>query len=270
MNLRNNIILFGGGRMGSALLRGWLASGVDARDINVVDPAPMPELAELAGASGFALNAPIEARAGQTLVLAVKPQKIAELAAQYGQMAGEDTLIVSIMAGKTLADLARLFPRTSSFVRAMPNLPAAVSRGAAVAAASGGCTPARRASAERLLGSTGTLEWLDAEALIDAATGVSGSGPAYFFYLCDCLTEAGLAAGLPYPIAERLARQTIAGAGEMLRVSEKSAEQLRRDVTSPAGTTEAGLKVLMADGLVAGLIERTVAATTARARELAG
>ncbi|MBC9033750.1 pyrroline-5-carboxylate reductase [Sphingomonas sp. JC676] len=265
-----NIILFGGGRMGSALLRGWLAAGVNACDINVVDPAPLPELAELACACGFALNAPIEAQGGQALVLAVKPQKIAELAAQYEGMASEDTLIVSIIAGKTLADLARLFPQARSFVRAMPNLPAAVGRGATVAATSGDFTPAHRLFTERLLGSTGTLEWLGEEDLIDAATGVSGSGPAYFFYLCDCLTEAGLAAGLPYPIAERLARQTIAGAGEMLRVSEKSAEQLRRDVTSPAGTTEAGLKVLMADGLVPGLIERAVATATARARELAG
>jgi pyrroline-5-carboxylate reductase len=256
--------------MGSALLRGWLSSGIEAGDINVVDPYPSPELDALAREAGFAVNAPIIARAGQTLVLAVKPQKIAELATEQAALAGGDTLIVSIMAGKTIDNLAQLFPRSASFVRAMPNLPAAVGRGATVAVASSGCTPAHRDLAERLLGSSGTLEWLEDEALIDAATGVSGSGPAYLFYLCDCLTEAGLAAGLPYPIAERLARQTIAGAGEMLRVSEKSAEQLRRDVTSPAGTTEAGLKVLMADGLLAGLVDRTVAAAAGRARELAG
>ncbi|WP_346344638.1 pyrroline-5-carboxylate reductase [Sphingomonas sp. dw_22] len=262
------MILFGGGRMGSALLHGWLAGGIDARDVHVVDPSPAPELEAWARDAGFALNAPVEACSGQTLVLAVKPQKIAGLAAQHGAVAGGDTLVVSIMAGKTIANLAELFPGASSFVRAMPNLPAAVGRGATVAVASGGCPAPHRALAERLLGSSGTLEWLDDEGLIDAATGVSGSGPAYIFHLCDCLTTAGVAAGLPHPIAERLARQTIAGAGEMLRVSDKSAERLRRDVTSPAGTTEAGLKVLMADGLLAGLVERTVAATTARAREL--
>lgn len=255
--------------MGSALLRGWLAGGIDAADVNVVDPTPAPELAELAREAGFAVNAPVEARAGQTFVLAVKPQKIAELAADHAEAMGNDALIVSIMAGKTVANLAQLFPRSSSFVRAMPNLPAAVGRGATVAIASGDCTAAHRALAERLLGGSGTLEWLDDEALIDAATGVSGSGPAYLFYLCDCLTAAGIAAGLPQPIAERLARQTIAGAGEMLRVSGKSAEQLRREVTSPAGTTEAGLRVLMADGLLTDLVERTVAAATARAQELA-
>ncbi|MES2288110.1 MAG: pyrroline-5-carboxylate reductase [Pseudomonadota bacterium] len=271
MSFDNSIILFGGGRMGSAMLRGWLAGGgVSPATVTVIDPMPTDELLAFAADAGFALNRPPVAASGQTVVLAVKPQKVGELADTLGALVQGDTLVLSIMAGKTLADLAQLCPGAGAIVRAMPNLPAAVGAGATVGVVSQGATIEQRAVAEKMLGSTGAFEWLEDESMIDAATGLSGSGPAYLFYLADCLTDAGIKAGLPLAISERLARATIAGAGEMLRVSEKSATELRRDVTSPAGTTEAGLKVLMKDDLLQDLVTATVRAAADRARELAG
>jgi pyrroline-5-carboxylate reductase len=262
-----SIILFGGGRMGSAMLRGWIASGIDPGAIHVMTPRPDEALLALAAECGIRVNPPLTARAGQVVVLAVKPQRVAEIADQIATIATPDTLIISVMAGKTMADLRTLLPGVPSFVRAMPNLLAAVGSGMTVAVAD--CSAAQRVLAERLLSSTGAFEWLHDEALMDAATGVSGSGPAYLFYIAVCLTSAGIAAGLPADVAERLARATVAGAGAMLAPDGPSAAQLRRDVTSPNGTTQAGLERLMADGVLMKLVEQTVAAAAMRARELA-
>jgi pyrroline-5-carboxylate reductase len=266
----DSIVLFGGGRMGAAMLRGWIGGGMTPSRVTVIDPTPPAELAAYAATTGIALNGSIRQAPAQVIVLAVKPQKAGELRAALGAIVAPDTLVLSIMAGKTLADLARLAPGTEAIVRAVPNLPAAVGRGATVAVASGACSAAQRDRAARLLASAGTFDWIDDETLMDVVTGLSGSGPAYLFYLADCLTEAGIAAGLPVTIAERLARATVAGAGEMLRLSDKSAAELRRDVTSPAGTTEVGLRVLMAGGTLQALMTGTVAAATQRASELAG
>ncbi len=261
------IVLFGGGRMGSALLRGWTASGISPAGITVVDPAPSEDLLAFGRQAGFAVNAPVEASAGQTLLVAVKPQKVSELSSIQA-LIRDDTLIISIMAGKTVSDLHRLFVGAKSVVRAMPNLPAAVGRGATVAYAA--CSPAQKDVAARLLQCCGSLDWLSEERLIDVATGVSGSGPAYLFYLADCLTEAGIAAGLPATVAERLARATVTGAGEVLHQSPKTAAELRDEVTSPGGTTQAGLRILMRDKVLQDLMIGTVAAAVDRSRELAG
>ncbi len=261
------IVLFGGGRMGSALLRGWIASGISPASITVVDPAPSEDLLAFGEEMGVAVNGPVEASAEQTLVIAVKPQKVSELSSIQA-LIRDDTLIISIMAGKTVSDLYRLFTGTSAFVRAMPNLPAAVGRGATVAYAA--CNPAQKDVATRLLQGCGGLDWLSDERLIDVATGVSGSGPAYLFYLTDCLAHAGVAAGLPADVAERLARATVTGAGEMLRQSPKTAAELRDEVTSPGGTTQAGLRILMRDEVLQDLMTGTVAAAVHRSRELAG
>lgn len=265
----DSIVLFGGGRMGSAMLHGWIAGGVRPSRITVVDPTPSVELGAYTADAGIALNTAIGPASTRTIVLAVKPQKVAELRDTLASIVTRDTLVISIMAGKTISDLARLAPGTEAFVRAVPNLPAAVGCGATIAIASARCAQGQLDVAAYLLGSTGMFDWIDDEALMDVVTGVSGSGPAYFFYLADCLTEAGVAAGLPAAVAERLARATVTGAGEMLRLSDKSAAALRRDVTSPAGTTEAGLRILMADGAMQALMTETVAAATHRARELA-
>jgi pyrroline-5-carboxylate reductase len=270
MPVGDSIILFGGGRMGLAMLRGWINAGVRPDAISVIDPAPTADLLALREEAGFALNPPIAASSGQILVLAIKPQKVGELSATLRMLALPDTMVISIMAGKTIENLESLCPGAAGIVRAMPNLPAAVGAGATVGVAGRGLTSSCRTAAERLLATFGAFEWLDDEALVDAATGLSGSGPAYLFYLADCMTRAGVGAGLPAAIAERLARATITGAGEMLRQSATSAADLRRDVTSPAGTTEAGLKVWMGNGTLEQLLADTVRAATERARELAG
>jgi pyrroline-5-carboxylate reductase len=223
---------------------------------------------ELQLRKGFVLNGAEALKAQETIILAVKPQQAVELRPIIGPMIGRNTLVISIMAGKTIEDLRTLCPGAGAYVRAMPNLPIAVGRGATVGYADEGCTPAQIASTEFLLGGTGLFEWLRSESLIDIATGLAGSGPAYLFYLADCFTKAGTELGLPAPIAERLSRATLSGAGEMLRLSGKTATDLRMDVTSPSGTTEAGLRVLMHEATLQDLIFEAVSAATQRAREL--
>ncbi|CAO3410132.1 pyrroline-5-carboxylate reductase [Azospirillum largimobile] len=263
----DTILLLGAGRMGSALLRGWLAQGIPAASITVIDPQPDKALEGLAVDTGFQLN-PAEPGLADVLVVAVKPQLAAAAAQDMQARLGEHSLVVSIMAGKTLADLRRLFPAAGGFVRAMPNLAAAVGRGATVLIADPSCRVEQAAQAARLLSAVGELEWLADETLMDAATAVSGSGPAYVFYLVECLTRAGIEAGLPPDTAERLARVTIEGAGELLRQTGLPAAELRSNVTSPGGTTQAGLSVLMRDGRMEALVSATVAAAAARARDL--
>ncbi|MFP5514351.1 MAG: pyrroline-5-carboxylate reductase [Alphaproteobacteria bacterium] len=263
------ILLIGAGRMGNALLRGWLAQGVPAVSVTVIDPHPSEELERLAADTGFRLN-PAETGPADVVVVAVKPQLAVAAAQDLQARLGGHTLVVSIMAGKTLADLRRLFPTAGAFVRAMPNLAAAVGRGATVVFPDPSCPVERAEQAARLLTAVGGVEWLATEALMDAATAVSGSGPAYVFYLVECLTRAGIEVGLPPQTAERLARATIEGAGELLRQTGLPAAELRGNVTSPGGTTQAGLSVLMSGARMEALVSATVAAAAARARDLGG
>lgn len=255
--------------MGSALLRGWLARGVPARAVTVIDPHPTPDLLALTAETGVTLNPP-GAGTADVLLVAVKPQMIEEAAHKARAWLTADSLVISIMAGKTLADLQALFPFTNSHVRAMPNLPAAVRRGVTVAVAARATSSWGLQRADQLLSAVGTLEWLQNEALMDAATAVSGSGPAYVFYLVECLTQAGREAGLPPEVAERLSRATIEGAGEILRTTGRAVVELREDVTSPGGTTQAGMSVLMNDNKLQSLLSATVQAVATRARELGG
>jgi pyrroline-5-carboxylate reductase len=186
-------------------------------------------------------------------------------------LTGPQTLLISVLAGKTIADLLARLPQAGAIVRAMPNTPAAVGRGITGIAAGPFVTPAQRATAQALLSAIGQVEWLESEALIDAVTAVSGSGPAYVFYLTECLARAGEAAGLPADLAMRLARATVEGSGElMFRDSGTAPGQLRVNVTSPGGTTAAALEVLMAPDGLGPLMERAVAAAKRRAGELAG
>ena len=264
-----SLALAGAGKMGGALLRAWLDRGYDPRKIGVIEPRPSPELVELAGAKGFAFGPP--SRPPQVLVLAMKPQNLDEAAAGLVPMASRDTLVVSILAGKTIANVAARLPQAKAIVRAMPNLAAAVGRGMAVLAANAAATPGQRAAAEALFAATGRVEWLAGEELIDAATAVSGSGPAYVFYLAEALAGAGAALGLPAEVATRLARATVEGAGELLfQCPESTVAELREDVTSRGGTTAAALKVLMAQDGLAPLIERAAKAAKQRAAALSG
>ncbi len=198
----------------------------------------------------------------------MKPQIAAEALPAIAPMIGKSTVVVSIMAGRTLQSLATALPGSSAIVRAMPNLPASIGRGIAVAVP-WRTDDAQRALADRLLSATGKVAWVDDETLLDAVTAVSGSGPAYVFLLAEALTDAGAAAGLPRALAAELARETVAGAGALLHNSPLEAAALRAAVTSPGGTTAAALDVLMgADGL-APLLKKAVAAAAARSRKLA-
>jgi pyrroline-5-carboxylate reductase len=264
-----SLVLAGAGKMGGALLRAWLDRGYDPRKISVIEPRPSREVLELAGANGFALGSP--ARPPQVLVLAMKPQNLDEAAAGLAPFASRDTLVVSILAGKSLANVAARLPHATAIVRAMPNLAAAVGRGMAVLAANAAATQDQRATAEALFAATGRVEWLAGEELIDAATAVSGSGPAYVFYLAEALASAGTGLGLPAEIAMRLARATAEGAGELLfQCPESTVAELRENVTSRGGTTAAALEILMGQDGLTPLIERAVKAAKQRAAALSG
>ena len=268
-SLPTSLVLLGAGKMGGAMLEGWLRIGMNPAGISLFDPHPSDELVGLAAAKGMAINPdPASLASVEVLVLATKPQMLDTAAPAVQALIRPETLLISILAGKTLSDLSARLPNATAMIRAMPNLPASVQRGATGAAAGRGVTGAQRAMADALLRSIGTVEWLEDEGLIDAVTAVSGSGPAYVFHLVECLAAAGKAAGLPADIAERLARATIEGAGELLHQSPLSPATLRQNVTSPAGTTAAGWSVLM--GPLEPLVVETVAAAKRRAGELSG
>src|SRR5215212_8198482 len=241
--LPSSLVLVGAGKMGGAMLEGWLAVGLDPSAVAVIEPAPSPELEALSRSRGIRLN-PESPGPAEIVVLAVKPQTLPAAAPTIAPLVGPDTLLVSIVAGKTIADLRARIPGARAIVRAMPNLPASVRRGATAAAASPQVSDAQRAAAQALLAAVGTVEWVDDEALIDAVTAVSGSGPAYVFHMVECLARAGAAAGLPGDLAARLARATVTGSGALLAASPLPASTLRENVTSPGGTTAAALDVL--------------------------
>ena len=264
-----SLLLVGAGRMGGALLRGWLDLGLDPSAVRVIDPALAPDMAALCAARNVRFG-PFDAPP-TVAVLAIKPQMLDAAAPDLAAALGPGTLLLSILAGKTLADLFARFPQVPAAVRAMPNLPAAIGRGITGAVASPAVTPVAQEMATALLGAVGAVEWLDDEALIDAVTAVSGSGPAYVFLLAECLAEAGREAGLPEEIAARLARKTVEGAGALLAAEPaQAAADLRIAVTSPGGTTAAALDVLMAADGLAPLLARAVAAAKARAAALSG
>ncbi len=268
---RGPILLVGGGKMGGALLAGWLKSGIAAGDILVIEPDPK-SAAALADRHHVAVSPTLPERlerAPSVVLFAVKPQVLAEVAPPYRRFAGSGTAFLSIAAGKTIAFFERHLGAEAAIVRAMPNTPAAVGRGITVLTANGGASEEQMGFCEILLSAVGQVRWAVEEAQIDAVTAVSGSGPAYVFLLIECLAEAGVAAGLPADLAMDLARATVAGAGELAHQSSEPAETLRRNVTSPGGTTAAALEVLMGKDGLKELMTRAVAAATRRSRELA-
>jgi len=267
-NFSGPLVLIGAGKMGSALLEGWLHMGLDANNVAVIEPQPSAPIAALAGRC-VRLNPQVRTLAdAAAIVLAVKPQVAGAVLPTLAPMIGAATLVVSIMAGRTLQFLSAALARPCALVRAMPNTPAAIGRGITVAVGQR-ASEAQRALAHRLLAATGAVEWIDDEALMDAVTAVSGSGPAYVFLLAEALAQAGAAAGLPPRLAEKLARETVAGSGELLHHSALDAATLRANVTSPGGTTAAALEVLMKANGLAQLMREAVAAATRRSRELA-
>jgi pyrroline-5-carboxylate reductase len=266
-HVKGTILLAGAGKMGGAMLSGWLARGLDARGVAVIEPQPSAEIGALV-ASGVRLNpAPKELGVVATLVVALKPQSFRQAGAMLKSFTGASTLVVSIMAGTTIASIGEICG--GSVVRAMPNTPAAIGRGITVAVAAANVSAAQRAVADALLCATGSVEWIGDENLMDAVTAVSGSGPAYIFLLAEELARAGVEAGLPVELATRLARETVAGSGELLHRSELAPATLRQNVTSPGGTTAAALEVLMGPDGMQSLLTRAVIAATRRSKELA-
>ena len=268
-NLSETILLVGAGRMGGAMIEGWLRLGVAARNVAVIEPQPTPEISALAE-RGLRLN-PAPGAAGKVAaaVVAVKPQVAPEAVPPLRPFLDAATVVVSIMAGRTLRFLEDALPG-AALVRAMPNTPAAIGRGITVAVANARVAPARRTLVDALLSAVGEVRWVDDEALMDAVTALSGSGPAYVFLLAEAMARAGAAAGLPAALAETLARATVAGAGELLHRSPLDAATLRHNVTSPGGTTAAALEVLTAPDGLEPLMTKAIAAATRRSRELAG
>ena len=267
--LSGTIVLVGVGKMGGALLEGWLALGLDPKSVIALEPQPTPELTALIK-RGLRLNPP-SAGVGSAaaVVIALKPQVAPSAMTSLKSYVGSDTLVLSIMAGSTLAFLEREF-MVNAIVRAMPNTPASIGRGITVAVPNKQVTSPQHQLADALLSATGTVAWIDNESFMDAVTAVSGSGPAYVFLLAESLARAGVAAGLPPDLAMKLARETVAGAGELLKRSALDPSVLRQNVTSPGGTTAAALDVLMASDGLDPLMQKAVAAATRRSKELAG
>lgn len=265
------LLLVGAGKMGGALLEGLIAQGLDPARVRVQDPAPPAEVAAVLARHGLEAVPRIEnlpAPPGVILV-AVKPQVMDAVFPPVARLAGPGTLIVSIAAGRTLASFEGHLAAGAAVVRAMPNTPASIGRGITVCVANGSVTPSQRALCAALMSAVGEVAWVEDEALMDAVTAVSGSGPAYVFLLAECLEKAALKAGLDAALARRLARATVSGAGELLARSEADAATLRENVTSPGGTTAAALAVLMADGGLEELMRNAILAGTGRSRELA-
>lgn len=262
-----SLLLVGAGKMGGAMLDGWIARGLAPKRIVVIEPQPDKAVKALAR-RGLKLNPKGKAIEASAIVIAVKPQSAPEALPPLGAYVGKSTLVLSIMAGRTIGFLEKSLPPDSAIVRAMPNAPAAIGRGISVMVANAKISARQRKQATDLLAAIGKVEWASDEALMDAVTALSGSGPAYIFLLTEAMTKAGIAAGLPPELSAKLARETVAGSGELLHRSDLDAATLRQNVTSPGGTTAAALEVLMGPGGFDELLTRAIAAATRRGREL--
>lgn len=266
---RRGLVLLGCGKMGSALLEGWLAGGLPAASATVLEPQPSPRLIGLAGA-GLRLNAALP-QDPAVAILAVKPQMMGGALPRLAELGGGGTLFLSIAAGTPISAFEKHLGATTPIVRAMPNTPAAVGRGITALIGNTAAGAADLDLAETLMRAVGQVVRLEAEAQMDAVTAISGSGPAYAFLLIEVLAVAGIAEGLPAELALQLARATVAGAGELAESSGVDPATLRVNVTSPGGTTAAALAVLMREeGGLADLVGAAVKAAAARSRELGG
>ncbi len=271
MNIGGPLLLIGCGKMGGALLGGWLDRGAAPAGITVIEPQAAGA-ARFEGAGVNLLSGP-EALAADyapvVVVLAVKPQQMDAALPDYARFVRPETVFLSIAAGKTIGNYESHLGSDAAVVRAMPNTPAAVGRGMTVLCANAQVSPDQRETCGALLSAVGEIAWVDDEALLDPVTAVSGGGPAYVFLLIECLAQAGVEAGLPEDLAMRLARVTVAGAGELVHRAAEPASTLRENVTSPGGTTLEALKVLMAPDGLQPLMTRAIAEAARRSRELA-
>lgn len=270
MKLAGPLLLVGCGKMGGALLEGWLARGLQPADVWLVEPNAAAVQGEVARGVHHAADAaglPADL-APALLVFAVKPQMLAATLPAYTRFAAQGAAALSIAAGWRLAGFEEALGAQTPVVRAMPNTPAAVGRGMTVLCANDKADAALRDLCGELMAAVGEIAWVEDEGLIDAVTAVSGGGPAYVFLLIECLARAGVEAGLPEELAMQCARVTVAGAGELVHIASEPAAKLRENVTSPGGTTLEALKILMADDGLQPLMTRAVAAATRRSEEL--
>jgi pyrroline-5-carboxylate reductase len=263
-----DLLLVGCGKMGGAMLEGWLTRGLAAADVVVAEPidALRPRTA---GVRAVASTSDV-AKKPEIVVLAVKPQSMDGVLPDLKRFADEGAVFLSIAAGKTLKYFASHLGSTAKVVRSMPNTPAAVRQGITVATAARGVSEAEKKRCHQLLEAVGQVVWVDDEALMDPVTALSGSGPAYVFLLVEAMAAAGAKLGLTPDMAMQLARATVAGSGELLKQSSEPASQLRVNVTSPGGTTAEALKVLMAADGIQPVFDKALAAASRRSKELAG
>ena len=268
--LHGPLALIGAGKMGGAMIAGWLERGLDPKLVYVQDPGPPPEVAALLAKHDIRVHATLPASMPEpaVLLIAVKPQVMDEVFPPVAKRAGKSTVVLSVAAGRTMAGFARHLPEGTAIIRSIPNTPAAVGRGITVCCPNPHVTSGQRELAQALLSAVGQVGWVDDEAQIDTATAVSGSGPAYVFLLAEALAKAGIAAGLAPDLARRLGDATVAGAGELLHRSGEDPAVLRKNVTSPGGTTAAALAVLMSEQGLQPLMDAAVAAAAKRSREL--
>jgi pyrroline-5-carboxylate reductase len=268
LSASGEVLLIGFGNMGQALVRGWLAKGRAASSIQVVDPM----LASRTIAAGFGIDAHAEAHAvtrrADVVVIAVKPNQLAAVLPACGAAAAPHAVFVSIAAGKTVAQIGAALGADAAVVRAMPNTPAAIGRGITALVANAAVSAAQRAQCSELLAAVGSVAWLEDERHMDAVTAISGSGPAYVFLLVECLESAALDLGLDAALAKQLALATVAGAAEYAAAAGEPAADLRQRVTSPNGTTQAALDVLMSNPGMRELMIRAARAAAKRSREL--
>ena len=261
------VLLVGAGKMGMAMAAGWVRAGLPGASLTLVDPGPHESVSAFATEHGARLADAVPGDTPRVVVLAVKPQVMASVLDMVRPVVGADTLVLSVAAGISAGKLAEGLGR-ERVVRTMPNTPAQIGKGISGAFAGGAVTDADRALAGDLLAAAGEVVWVEDEALIDAVTGVSGSGPAYVFHLVEAMAAAGEAQGLNAETAMALARQTVIGAAALMEADASSAEQLRKNVTSPNGTTQAALDVLMAPDGLSALMARAVEAARKRSQEL--
>jgi pyrroline-5-carboxylate reductase len=272
LRLPGPLLLVGCGKMGGALLDGWLARNLSPDKVFIVEPyEPLRAALSAKGVTAVASFEDLPHDLAPAIVmLAVKPQMMDEALPSYRKYVRPGCFFLSIAAGKTIAYFEEKLGSGAAIVRSMPNTPAAVGRGITVYCANAKASEAQAALAGELLSAVGEVASVEDEGLLDAVTALSGGGPAYVFLLIECMTKGGVEAGLPEELAERLARATVAGAGELARRSSEPASQLRENVTSPGGTTLEALKVLMAEDGMEPLFIKAIAAATRRSKELAG
>ena len=270
LQLGGALVLLGAGKMGGAMLQGWLSRNLPPSRIVVLDPFPPAAIARTIAERGIELNPDLgRLERVEVLVLAIKPQNFDDVLPTVAGLRSHHPLVLSIAAGQTIAGIERHFGDDAAIIRAMPNVPAAIGRGITVMVATPNVSASQLGLAQSLLEAIGEVVVADDEGLMDAVTAVSGSGPAYVFYFAECLAEAAVAAGLPEELATKLARATVSGAGELMRASGRPAADLREMVTSPNGTTYEALAVLMARDGLKPLMKKAVAAAAQRSRDLA-